>query len=154
MSENATVKQLASHPEWLNEWHKRITALKNVPSLFQMVWAAAPLVVTSSVVCRLLAAMVPLGILAVTRLIIDSIYRLTSHHTPLPGMFWWLVVLEFGLASLAMVTARLIDFCDTRLADRFLCYIYTSLIDHASSLDLVSYEDPLFYDKLERARVQ
>ena len=114
MSKSATEKQLASHPEWLNEWQKRITALKNVPSLFQMVWAATPLVVISSVVCRLLAAMVPLGILAVTRLIIDSIYRLTSHHTPLPGMFWWLVGLEFALASLAMITARLIDFCDSR----------------------------------------
>jgi ATP-binding cassette subfamily B protein len=154
MSASATEKQLASHPEWLNEWQKRILALKNVPSLFQMVWVAAPLVVISSVVCRLLAAMVPLGILAVTRLIIDAIFRLNSHHTPLPGMFWWLVVLEFGLASLAMVTARLIDFCDTRLADRFTCYINTRIMEHASSLDLVSYEDPLFYDKLERARVQ
>src|SRR6202049_12117 len=119
MSENATVKQLASHPEWLNEWHKRIQGLKNVPSLFQMVWVAAPLVVISSVVCRLLAAMVPLGILAVTRLIIDAIFRLNSHHTPLPGMFWWLVGLEFGLASLAMVTARLLDFCDSTLAEKF-----------------------------------
>src|SRR6202158_1675519 len=154
MSASVTEKQLASHPEWLNEWQKRILALKNVPSLFQMVWVAAPLVVISSVVCRLLAAMVPLGILAVTRLIIDAIFRLNSHHTPLPGMFWWLVVLEFGLASLAMVTARLIDFCDTRLADRFTCYINTRIMEHASSLDLVSYEDPLFYDKLERARVQ
>src|SRR6202158_3902358 len=132
MSESATEKQLASHPEWLNEWQKRITALKNVPSLFQMVWAAAPLVVTSSVVCRLFAAMVPLGILAVTRLIIDSIYRLNSHHTPLPGMFWWLVVLEFGLASLAMITARLIDFCGRRRARRFTCYINTRIIEHAS----------------------
>src|ERR1700694_5803576 len=154
MIESPTEKQLASHPEWLIEWQKRILALKNVPSLFRMVWAAAPLVVISSVVCRLLAAMVPLGILAVTRLIIDAIFRLNSHHTPLPGMFWWLVVLEFGLASLAMVTARLIDFCDTRLADRFTCYINTRIMEHASSLDLVSYEDPLFYDKLERARVQ
>ena len=27
-------------------------------------------------------------------------------------------------------------------------------MEHAASLDLVSYEDPRFYDKLERARVQ
>src|ERR1700680_356966 len=149
MSENATVKQLATHPEWLNEWQKRIQGLKNVPSLFRMVWAAAPLVVTSSIVCRLLAAMVPLGILAVTRLIIDSIYRLTSLHTPLPGAFWWLVGLEFALASLAMITARFIDFCDSTLAEKFTCYINTRIMEHACTLDLVSYEDPLFYDKLE-----
>src|ERR1700730_16610307 len=113
MIKNKAPQQLTSPPEWLNEWLKRIKALKNVPSLFRMVWAAAPVVVTSSLACRLLAAMVPLAILAVTRLIIDSIYRLTSHHTPLPGTFWWLVALEFALAGLAMVTARLIDFCDS-----------------------------------------
>ena len=27
-------------------------------------------------------------------------------------------------------------------------------MEHASKLDLASYEDPVFYDKLERARVQ
>jgi ATP-binding cassette, subfamily B, bacterial len=154
MINTTTPKQLTSHPEWLNDWEKRIKALKNLPSLFRMVWAAAPIVVLSSLVCRLLAALVPLGILAVTRLIIDSIFRLTSNHTPLPGSFWWMVSLEFALASLAMITSRLIDFCDSRLADKFTCYINVRIMQHATSLDLVSYEDPLFYDKLERARVQ
>jgi ATP-binding cassette subfamily B protein len=152
---NSTIqKQLSSPPEWLNDWKKRIKALKNLPSLFGMVWAAAPIVVLSSLICRLLAALVPLGILAVTRLIIDSIFRLTSNHTPLPGAFWWMVSFEFGLASLAMITSRLIDFCDSRLADKFTCYINIRIMQHATTLDLVSYEDPLFYDKLERARVQ
>jgi ATP-binding cassette subfamily B protein len=122
MIKNNAQQPLASRPEWLNEWLKRIKALKNVPLLFRMVWVADPLVVTSSIACRLLAAMVPLAILAVTRMIIDSIYRLTSQHTPLPGAFWWVVTLEFALASLAMATARLIDFCDGRLADKFTCY--------------------------------
>jgi len=27
-------------------------------------------------------------------------------------------------------------------------------MEHASQLDLTSYEDPLFYDKMERARAQ
>jgi ATP-binding cassette subfamily B protein len=119
-----------------------------------MVWAAAPVVVTLSLVGRVLAAMVPLAILAVTRLIIDSIYALTSYHSPLPGSFWWFVTLEFALASLAMIMARLIDFCDSTLADKFTCYINVRIMEHAASLDLMSYEDPLFYDKLERARVQ
>jgi ATP-binding cassette subfamily B protein len=154
MTKSKTEKRLASHPDWLSDWQTRIRALKNMPSLFGMVWAAAPLVVLSSVVCRLLAALVPLGILVVTRQIIDSIYRLTSIHTPLPGAFWWMVSLEFVLASLAMVTSRLIDFCDSRLADKFTCYINVRIMEHAATLDLVSYEDPLFYDKLERARVQ
>jgi len=152
MSKSTTQEQLASHPEWLNDWLTRIKALKNLPSLFGMVWAAAPLVVLSSLVCRLLAALVPLAILTVTRLIIDSIYHLTSNHTPLPGAFWWMVSLEFALASLAVITSRLLDFCDNRLADKFTCYVNVRIMEHAASLDLASYEDPRFYDKVERAR--
>jgi ATP-binding cassette, subfamily B, bacterial len=154
MSQNKPQVQLSSHPDWLNDWLTRIKALKNLPSLFGMVWAAAPLVVLSSIVCRVMAALVPLGILVVTRQIIDSIYHFTSNHTPLPGAFWWMVSLEFLLASLAMIASRIIDFCDSRLADKFTCYINVRIMEHAASLDLVSYEDPQFYDKLERARVQ
>jgi ATP-binding cassette, subfamily B, bacterial len=146
--------RVAFHPIWLHDWVTRIKALKNLPSLLDMVWAAAPLLVLSSIFCRLLAALVPLGILLVTRQIIDSIYHLTSNHMPLPGAFWWMVLLEFALASLAMIASRVIDFCDTRLADKFTCYINVRIMEHAASLDLASYEDPRFYDKLERARVQ
>jgi ATP-binding cassette subfamily B protein len=137
-----------------SKWREHISALGNVPPLFKMVWKAAPRVVASSIFLRLLAALVPLAILAVTKLIIDSIYNLTSHHTELPGMFWWLVGLEFALASLAMISARVIDFCDGVLADKFTRYINIRIMHHASSLDLMSFEDPLFYDKLDRARTQ
>jgi ATP-binding cassette subfamily B protein len=146
--------QVGKYEEPQSNWIKHIKAVRNVPPLFKMVWKAAPGVVASSIFLRLLAALVPLGILAVTKVIIDSIYNLTSHHTALPEMFWWLVAVEFALASLAMISARVIDFCDGLLADKFTRYINIRIMHHASSLDLMSFEDPLFYDKLERARVQ
>ena len=92
--------------------------------------------------------------LIVTRSIIDAIYAYKAHQTPLPGFFWWLVALEFGLAGFAAIVARLIDFCDTTLAERFMRHISITLMKHAANLDLLSYEDPVFYDKLERARAQ
>ena len=49
---------------------------------------------------------------------------------------------------------RVVDFCDTALAERFMRHISVRLMKHAANLDLMSYEDPIFYDKLERARVQ
>jgi len=64
------------------------------------------------------------------------------------------VALEFDLVGMAMITARLIDFCDSLLADKFTCYISIRITQHASSVDLVSYEDPLSHEKLERVRVQ
>ena len=43
---------------------------------------------------------------------------------------------------------------ESLLADRFTRHVSLLVMDHASRLDLASYEDPVFYDKLERARVQ
>jgi ATP-binding cassette, subfamily B, bacterial len=64
------------------------------------------------------------------------------------------VALEFGLACLGTILARLTDFCDTVLADNYTRHISTKIMEHASRLDLTRYEDPSFCDKMERARVQ
>jgi ATP-binding cassette, subfamily B, bacterial len=137
-----------------SKWRERVKALRNIPPLFRIVWEAAPRTVASSALVRSLAALVPLAVLGVTRSIIDSIYALRSHGVPLTSNFWWLVALEFGLASLATILARIIDFCDTVLADKFTRHISTRMMEHASRLDLSRYEDPLFHDRMERARLQ
>jgi ATP-binding cassette, subfamily B, bacterial len=129
-------------------------ALRNAPPLFKMIWEASPLAVSSSLLLRLATSLIPVAVLAITRVIIDSIYGLTSQHHPLPSMFWWLVGLEFFLACLATILARLTDFSDAVLADNYTRYISTRIMEHASRLDLTRYEDPTFCDKMERARVQ
>jgi ATP-binding cassette subfamily B protein len=136
------------------QWRERINALRNVPSVFKLVWESAPTAVTWSLLLRLFTSLVPLGLLKVTQFIVDSIYALSAQQRALPHYFWWLVVLEFVLASLATVLGRIIDFCDTVLADNYTRHISTRIMEHASRLDLTRYEDPSFYDKMERARVQ
>src|SRR6202050_452047 len=133
-------------------WSERLKALRNIPPVMRIVWDAAPGVVISTLFFRLVAALIPLSILAVTRFIIDSVNQLKQ--TPLPHIFWWMVLLEFVLAGVATFMARIIEFCDTTLADRYTRHISLELMKHAAKLDLLSYEDPLFYDKLERARAQ
>ena len=54
----------------------------------------------------------------------------------------------------ATILARLTDFCDSVLADKYTRHISTRIMEHASRLDLTRYEDPSFCDKMERARVQ
>jgi ATP-binding cassette, subfamily B, bacterial len=138
----------------LPRWRERLKALRNLPPVFKLVWESAPTAVTWSLLLRLLTSVVPLAILKVTQVIIDSIYRLSAHHEPLPHYFWWLVALEFALAATATLLGRIIDFCDTVLADNYTRHISTRIMEHASKLDLTRYEDPSFYDKMERARVQ
>ena len=137
------------------KWRERMKALRiNSPLIARMVWEASPGIVIASVGYRLLASLVPLGMLLVTQRIIDGIDSYTKHQAPLPAHFWWLVVTEFLLAALATVLVRVLDYCDVVLADRFTRRISTRIVEHASKLDLTSYEDPEFYDKMERARVQ
>ena len=144
----------ATNERPLPRWRERIRGLNNVPPLFKMVWEAAPAAVASSLFLRLIISLIPVAMLAITRVIIDSIYGLTSQHRALPGFFWWLVALEFGLASLGTILARLTDFCDSVLADKYTRHISTRIMEHASRLDLTRYEDPSFCDNMQRARVQ
>jgi len=135
-------------------WRERLQALKNIPPVLSMVWEAAPKVIVASVTLRVITALLPLAVLKVTQVIIDDVYNLTARHKALPHYFWWLVALEFGLASLAAILVRLINFCDVVLADKYSRHISTKIMEHASRLDLTSFEDPAFYDRMERARVQ
>jgi ATP-binding cassette subfamily B protein len=136
-------------------WRDRVAALKNIPPILRIVWEAAPKVIVSSATCRVLAALIPLAALAVTRVIVNDIVDYLNHRRALPGNFWWLVALEFLLAGvIAGLLARLITFSEIVLADKYSKHISTKIMEHASRLDLTSFEDPLFYDKMERARVQ
>ncbi len=152
----ALKKTMGVDTVWMpkKDWHDRFNSLRNVPPIFRMVWEAAPGVVASSLACRLTAALMPVAILMVTRRIIDAIYIVTSHKTNLPSGFWGLVALEFGLACMVIIMARLVDFCDTALNERYTRHVNIRIMRHAATLDLSSFEDPQFYDRLERARVQ
>jgi ATP-binding cassette subfamily B protein len=68
--------------------------------------------------------------------------------------FWWLVAAEFGLAVLGTVLTRIIDYLDSLLADKYTRHVSIRVMKHAAELDLLAYEDPVFYDRLDRARVQ
>jgi len=143
-----------SGQEPLPKWGERLKALRNAPPILGMLWESSPPAALSSIVLRLLAALVPVALLGVTRAIIDSIYSLTSRQTALPGYFWRLVALEFCIACSATILGRLADFCDSVLADNYTRHVSTRIMEHASRLDLTRFEDPSFFDKMDRARVQ
>ena len=136
-------------------WGERLTAMRNIPPVLKIVWESGPAVVASGIILRLLVAVLPLGLLAVTKLIIDAIVHTvqTPGHV-VPRHFWWLVAAEFSLAVLGSLLSRTIDFLDALLADKYTRYVSIRVMKHASELDLTAYEDPIFYDRLERARVQ
>jgi ATP-binding cassette subfamily B protein len=135
-------------------WRDRFAALRNVPPVLRLVWDAAPKVVAAGLALRIASALVPLAMLAVSKWIIDLVVAAVKHPGPLPQQIWFLLGAEFLLAAINNVLGRTIDYTDARLADEFTREVSLRVMNHAATLDLASFEDPAFHDKLERARLQ
>ncbi|HXZ32154.1 MAG TPA: ABC transporter ATP-binding protein [Terriglobales bacterium] len=140
--------------EFRSGWQERLAALRNVPPVLKIVWESGPAVVVFGLFFRLFVAVLPVALLYITKLIIDRIVHAISAHQPVNPQFWWLVAAEFGVALLISALSRGIDYLDSLLADKYTRHVSIAVMRHASELDLIAYEDPVFYDRLERARVQ
>ena len=134
-------------------WGDRVRALKNVPPVLHFVWESGPAVVFWNIFIRIVVAFLPVGIGVIVRYIIDGVNRIRVHQ-PLPHGFWWLVAAEMALAVLTGVLSRAVDYFDSLLADRYTHHVSVEVMRKAAALDVTVYEDPIFYDRLERARVQ
>ncbi|HEX4309930.1 MAG TPA: ABC transporter ATP-binding protein [Acidobacteriaceae bacterium] len=136
-----------------NAWGDRIRALRNVPPVLRILWESGPAVVTWGLILRVIVAAMPWSIGWVAHLIINGV-DLALHHQPLPDHYWWIVGAEVGLALILSALTRAIDYTDSLLADRYTHHVSIEVMRQAARLDLTTYEDPDFYDRLERARVQ
>ena len=136
-----------------NAWGDRLRALKNVPPVLHFVWESGPAVVFWNIAIRVMVAFLPVGIGIIGRFIIDGVNRIRLHLS-LPPHFWWLVGAEMGLAVLTGIMLRAVDYFDNLLADRYTHHVSVEVMRKAAALDVTVYEDPIFYDRLERARVQ
>jgi ATP-binding cassette, subfamily B, bacterial len=134
-------------------WRDRLRALKNVPPVLNFVWESGPAVVLSNILIRIVVAFLPVGIGVIAGKIIDGVNRIRFHQ-PLPSYFWYLVGAEMVLALLIGILSRAVDYFDNLLADRYTHHVSVAVMQKAAALDVTVYEDPVFYDRLERARVQ
>jgi ATP-binding cassette subfamily B protein len=136
-----------------NPWQERLSALKNVPPVLKILWESGPQVVAWGLILRVLVPLLQLGIGLVAARIITGVAQ-GLRHQPLLPHFWWYVGGEIVLAFLNSVLSRSIDYGDQLLANRYTYHVSVQVMEQAATLDLTTYEDPVFYDRLERARVQ
>jgi ATP-binding cassette subfamily B protein len=148
------VSKHATDKSYGDTWRTRLRALRNVPPVIKMVWECGPKTVIWSLVLRIAMALAPVAILKVSYWLIDRIVATLRTHAPLPSYFWWVVALEFGLACIAAILSRAIGFCDSLLGDLYLEHISVRVIEHASRLDITAFENPEYYDRLDRAKAQ
>ncbi len=135
-------------------WGERLRALKNIPPVLHFVWESGPSVVFWNLAIRIVVAFLPVGIgIIAGRYIINGVNNI-GFHRPLPWYFWYLVAGEAFLAILVGILSRAVDYFDNLLADRYTHHVSVEVMRQAAALDVTVYEDPVFYDRLERARVQ
>jgi len=143
-----------SQPEFWSGWRDRLAALRNVPAVLRFVWESGRSVVILGLVARIIASLLPPALFWVSKLIIDTIFQIVTTHQPISARLWWLVAAEFAIAVTIGLVGRLIDYLDALLSGKYTNHVSVRVMEHAASLDLLAYEDPVFYDRLDRARVQ
>ena len=137
-----------------NALKTQFSALKNLPEFFKLVWETNKSMTIGNIVLRVVKASIPLLILYVGKEIIDEIIRLVDVTDKDWSYLWLLIGIELGLAVFSDLINRVIILLDSLLGDLFSNKTSVQLIKHAATLDLYQFENPDFYDKLERARRQ
>jgi len=136
-------------------WKERLRALQNLPAFFKLVWVSSPWMTALNVGLRLLRSAIPVSFLYIGKLIIDEVILLNRDHAHVSSHhLWFLIGAEFFLALFNDALGRSISLLDSLLGDLFGKSSSIRIMKHAAILDLEQFEDPVFYDKLERARQQ
>ncbi len=140
-------------PRGLHTWRERFLALRSVPRFIRLVWETHRGYASATVVLRLLRAVVPIATLWVAKLIIDTVVAARSGRPDISRL-WLLAGLELLIVSAGealdkasiAVEGLFGDLCSNRISEK--------IIRQAAALDLHHFEDPAFYDQLERAQRQ
>ena len=141
-------------PRELPSLRERLSALRQLPPFLRMVWRTNPPAVAGILALRILQSFGPVALLWVGKLIIDGVVANIGAESPDWRYLIGLVVLELGIALVLDIMSRASALLESLLGDLFSNEMSVRLMEHAATLDLEHFEDPEFYDHLERARRQ
>ena len=128
-------------------------ALRYVPALLRLVWETHRGFTAAMIGLRLVRAFIPVAALWVAKLIIDEVVRVAGLGDGADlSRLWQLVALELAVVAAGEIIARASALVESLLGDLFGNRMSVRLMEHAATLDLAQFEDPVFYDHLERAR--
>lgn len=131
---------------------ERLSGLRLVPRFLGMVWRTRPSYAVATLAARVLSAFGPLALLWVGKLIIDGVLANVGASDPDWTHLLGLVALELAIVLLMDVLGRAANLMEGLLGDLFANEMSVTLMRHAARLDLEHFEDPEFYDHLQRAR--
>ena len=134
-------------------WKEKLAALRYVPALFRLIWRTHRGYATAMMALRVVRSVVPVTTFWVGKLILDSVIAAKAGRGSLDQV-WKYLALEVAIVLVGEVLARASSLIESLLGDLFSNAMSVRLMEHAATLDLAQFEDPEFYDHLERARRQ
>jgi ATP-binding cassette subfamily B protein len=134
-------------------WKEKLAALRYVPALFRLIWRTHRGYATGMIALRILRSFVPVATFWVGKLILDSVIAARAGQGTLDQV-WKYLALEIVIILVGEILARASSLIESLLGDLFSNAMSVRLMEHAATLDLAQFEDPEFYDHLERARRQ
>jgi len=134
-------------------WNERIAALRYIPALFGLIWRTHRGYATAMVILRVARSVVPVTTFWVGKLILDSVIAAKGGQGTL-SQVWRYLALEIVVVLTGEILARASSLVESLLGDLFSNVMNVRLMEHAATLDRAQFEDPEFYDHLERARRQ
>jgi ATP-binding cassette subfamily B protein len=139
-------------PERPTEWRDKLAVLGSLPKLLGLVWRTHRGYTAAMVGLRIVRAFLPVATLWIGKLILDIV----THARPVANglTIWHYVAIELALVIVGEFLARASSLVESLLGDLFSNAVSERLMRHAATLDLAQFEDPAFYDHLERARQQ
>ncbi|MDP9204720.1 MAG: ABC transporter ATP-binding protein/permease [Gemmatimonadota bacterium] len=134
-------------------WKEKLAALRYVPALFQLIWRTHRGYAGAMIALRVLRSVIPVAAFWVGKLILDSVIAARAGSGQL-SQVWRYLALELAIVLVGEILARASSLIESLLGDLFSNAMSVRLMEHAATLDLAQFEDPEFYDHLERARRQ
>ena len=134
-------------------WRERVAALRYVAPMMRLIWRTHRGYTASMLALRLVRAFVPVATFWVGKLILDTVIGIRAGQATYDDL-WRYVAMEIAIVVTGEILARASSLIESLLSDLFSNDMSIRLMEHAATLDLAQFEDPTFYDHMERARRQ
>jgi len=121
--------------------------------MMRLIWRTHRGYTASMLGLRLVRAFVPVATFWVGKLILDTVIAIRDGQATY-GELWRYVAIEIAIVVTGEILARASSLIESLLSDLFSNDMSIRLMEHAATLDLAQFEDPTFYDHMERARRQ
>ena len=134
-------------------WSEVADSLRQMPRAVSLVLEASAFSAVGIVLAGLLRALLPLAIAWVGKLIVDGVVLALQTRDPIDQrqvLVW--VAVEFGLMASTGLLSGLQGLLRSLLGARLAYLINIKILQKALTLELIHFENPEVYDKLQNAR--